>query len=167
MGVFFTADTHFYHKNAIKLMSRPFKDVEEMNNKLIENWNNKVGEDDSIYILGDFSFGNEQQTVDILKQLNGNKYLILGNHDNLQRKPEVFWKFVWVEYYHKLIINKQKIILFHYPIQEFDCKQHGAIHLYGHIHKNQINHIKNTYNVGVDVNNYEPISLNEILERIE
>jgi len=172
MNIFFTADLHFHHKNVILFESRPFKDIEEMNDTLVKNWNNRVSNKDDIYILGDFSFGNTEQTLELLNNLNGNKYLIKGNHDHVVKNKEVASKFVWIKDYHKLKTNNQKIILFHYPIQVFDSQHYGAIHLYGHVHSNKDNHhpmlnsIENSYNVGVDVNSYEPVSINEILEKL-
>lgn len=79
---YFIADTHFFHEKIIKMCNRPFDNVEEMNKKLIENWNKKVTDDDTVYILGDVSFkGSKENTISILKQLKGKKILIKGNHD--------------------------------------------------------------------------------------
>lgn len=169
MSIYFTSDDHFWHNNILKFESRPFTDIEEMNDTLVKNWNKKVNNKDDIYILGDFSFGNAEQTLELLNNLNGNKYLIKGNHDHIIKNKEVASRFVWIKDYHKLKIDNQKIILFHYPIQVFDCQHYGAIHLYGHVHSNKDNHhpmlnsIENAYNVGVDVNGYAPVSLEKII----
>jgi calcineurin-like phosphoesterase family protein len=75
--IYFTADTHFWHSNIIRICGRPFADVETMNNVLIENWNSRATDQDEIYILGDFVFkGKGREANDILKALNGKKYLI-------------------------------------------------------------------------------------------
>ena len=172
--VFFTSDTHFSHNNIIKYENRPFKDKDDMNKKLIENWNNTISKDDEVYVLGDFCFGTPDEVYNIAKQLNGKIHIILGNHDkgikqmNRDKQKEVF---EWVKDYYVLKHNKIKFVLFHYPIQVWDCRHHGVVHLYGHIHSNLGNHsmeydIKNSYNVGVDVNNFKPIELNEILKKI-
>ncbi len=80
--VFFISDLHFFHANIIKYESRPFKDVEEMNQVLINNWNSIVkSNDDKVFILGDLSLGNKDQIKLIIDQLNGYKILIFGNHD--------------------------------------------------------------------------------------
>ena len=83
--VFMTSDLqlHFSHNNILKYCpdSRPFSSIEEMDEKIVENWNNKVTEHDFVYILGDISFGKPSYTCEILKRLNGKKYLIMGNHD--------------------------------------------------------------------------------------
>lgn len=172
MSIFFTADTHFYHKNIlnIDLEHRPFNSIEEMNEVLIKNWNNKVTNKDETYILGDFSFGNKEQTINILNRLNGQKYLIKGNHDKVVKYQEVSNKFAWVKDYYE-IKKKQvgyRIILFHYPIQSWNGKHYGSLHFYGHVHSGSHRDMmieNNSYNVGVDVNNYEPISLEEVVSK--
>ena len=170
---FFTSDLHFGHTNILKYENRPFKNTDEMDKALIKNWNKVVDKNDEVYILGDFSFHrDEEKTLKILQQLNGRKYLICGNHDNsIFTSHRVRAQFVWLRPYYKLKVNGIDVVLFHYPIQVWDCRHHGAIHLYGHIHSNLGNHamqyeIPNSYNVGVDVNNYTPISFEEILEKL-
>ena len=99
MTVFFTADQHFNHSNIIKYCNRPFKDSEEQTEKLIEKWNSVVGNDDEVWVLGDFFFfyrlsninptmegfeiheKNVRDCTKILNRLNGSKNLIKGNHD--------------------------------------------------------------------------------------
>lgn len=81
MSIFFTADTHFGHKNVIQHCNRPFKDVEDMNNTFVKNWNSVITDDDTVYHLGDLSFYNMTKTVEILESLNGNIILIRSNHD--------------------------------------------------------------------------------------
>ena len=72
---------HFGHKNVIKFDNRPFNDVDEMDAELIRLWNSKVSADDHVYIIGDLCFRNGRQEQWYIKQLNGHKHLILGNHD--------------------------------------------------------------------------------------
>ena len=79
--IFFTADTHWGHRNIIKYCQRPFADVDEMNETLITNWNNSVGKDDIVFHLGDFAMGGSADWSRLLDRLNGRIYLILGNHD--------------------------------------------------------------------------------------
>ena len=85
--IYFTSDTHFQHTNIIKYCNRPFKDVDEMNERLINNWNSIVSNDDTIYHPGDFCLSNDKEIINIFKRLNDNKILICGNHD---RKPGKF-----------------------------------------------------------------------------
>ena len=81
MANLYIADLHLGHTNVIKIDNRPFANVEEMNQKLIENWNNKVHSDDQVFILGDFCCGKEDEWVYFLEQMKGVKTLIKGNHD--------------------------------------------------------------------------------------
>jgi calcineurin-like phosphoesterase family protein len=80
--IYFTADTHFNHSNIINHCGRPFNNVDQMNDKLIQNWNSCINNDDEIYVLGDFMFkGNGTEANNLLKRLNGIKYFIKGNHN--------------------------------------------------------------------------------------
>ena len=82
-NVWFTSDYHFCHTNVIKYDGRPFKDVEEMNESLIENWNHYIDTNDIVFYLGDLSFDRSgKQTQEIVKRLNGKIHYILGNHDD-------------------------------------------------------------------------------------
>jgi calcineurin-like phosphoesterase family protein len=167
MSIFFTSDTHFDHKNIMKYSKRPFSSVDEMNRVMIENWNRKVSNTDSIYFLGDLAFGDAHFANNVVNQLNGRKHFIRGNHDSvLNDKNFDRSQFEWIKDYYVLRHNDMKIVLFHYPIQEWDGMFHGSIHLYGHVHNNPFTGMKGSYNVGVDVNNYEPVSLEEILKKL-
>lgn len=166
--IYFISDTHFFHKNSIEHNNRPYKSVDEMNESLIKNWNNTVKENDEIYHLGDFSWKTSPSvTKELLSRLNGRKHLILGNHDN-EKMLEKLNMFETISNYKRLIIDGYRVILFHYPIADFDCMYHHSIHLYGHIHNNNsiMDYLDKTkyyaYNVGVDTNNYKPVSFNEI-----
>lgn len=166
---FYTSDSHFFHKNIIKYENRPFESVEEMNECLINKWNKKVKQNDEVYILGDFAFCSGTRANELLKQLNGLKYLIVGNHDSFINDA-LFDKslFVWIKDYAKINDFNKKVIMFHYPIQVWDCRHHDAVHLYGHIHSNPGNKamqydIVNSYNVGADVCNFEPKTLKELI----
>ncbi|MDR1220438.1 MAG: metallophosphoesterase, partial [Treponema sp.] len=120
--IFFTADTHFNHSNIINLCGRPFSNVIQMNESLIKNWNSCVNDNDEIYILGDFLFkGNGLEADNIIKRLNGKKYLVKGNHDKFIDDKNFNKKnFEWISDYYVLHYQKIKIVLFHYPIFEWD-----------------------------------------------
>jgi len=166
MNLYFSSDYHLFHKNIA--IHRGFNSIEEMNELIIDNHNKKVTKHDHIYFQGDFSFGKLEETLEVLNRLNGNKYLIIGNHDEKMLKHKEFVdKFGWVKDYYKLKYNGLKIILSHYPFYKWDCSHYGSLMFYGHIHETKLDiEIKNSYNVGVDVNNFEPVSLEEILEKI-
>jgi len=176
--IYFTADPHFNHSNIIKLCGRPFADVDKMNNVLIQNWNARVQTTDEIYILGDFMFkGDGVSANSLLQRLNGTKYLIRGNHDKFV-DDTAFDKenFAWIKDYHVLSYQKVKFVLFHFPIFEWDGYFGDAVHLYGHVHNSGNNYEqqrkfevlgKRAINVGVDVNGFLPVSIREIMKRLE
>jgi calcineurin-like phosphoesterase family protein len=170
MAIFYTGDQHYFYKNIIKYENRPYLSINEMNEDMIKRHNKKVAPTDDIYFLGDFAFASASQIENLLRRLNGRKFLIFGNHDKeILHNKNLQSYFVFCRHYHSLIDNGTPVILFHYPIQVWDRKHHGSIHLYGHIHTDKENHhplvkdIENAYNVGVDVRNFEPVSLKEIL----
>jgi len=176
--IYFTADTHFNHSFIIKSCARPFANITQMNNALIDNWNSCVKDDDDIYILGDLAFEEDGTVINnLVERLNGKKYLIKGNHDEfIDNKDFVTTNFVWIKDYYVLNYAKRKIVLFHYPIFEWECYYSDGIHLYGHVHncwnnKDEQARLKllgkRAINVGVDVNNYHPISIERILKMAE
>lgn len=166
---FFIADTHFCHKNSIEFNNRPFCSIEEMNKTLINNWNNVVKSEDEVFILGDFLVrGSGTDANEILRKLNGKKYLIKGNHDHYVDDKEFDSSlFEWIKSYYVFKEDNMKIILFHYPILEWEGYYKQSIHLYGHVHNNRSDYYRDllgsrAFNVGVDAIGYKPISLEEI-----
>ena len=166
-NVFVISDTHFWHKNIIEYENRPFKDLIDMEQKMVELWNNKVMPDDIIYILGDFSFGNIEKTENTLKKLNGHKILVLGNHDNVIKKNK-FDKFLFdvITNFVDTEIFGIGFLMCHYPLAVGDWSK---INLYGHIHSNKGNHRvdnlpENSYNCCADVNNYTPVNIKDIIK---
>lgn len=163
MNIFLTADLHFGHKNIIQYENRPYKDIEEMDNSLINIWNNQVDNDDLVYILGDFSWYNANKTSEILKKLKGRKILIIGNHDCNFLNKKNFDKNLFEEIhpYLELRYNKKDIIMCHYPIIDWNNKNHGSYHFYGHVHSMDNEDTQymtklrekgfNCYNVGIDI----------------
>jgi calcineurin-like phosphoesterase family protein len=170
--IYFTADTHFCHGSIIGSCWRPFKNIDEMNRAMIENWNS--------YILGDFLYhGNGKEANKILSKLKGRKYLIRGNHEKYLDDP-IFNvnAFEWVKDYFLLKLEGgRKIILFHYPIFQWDGSHHGSIHLYGHVHNSGTKYPDfgeklemlgpGAVNVGVDVNDFYPVSIKTVLDKVE
>ena len=168
---FYTADTHWDHANIIKLCNRPFKSIQEMQEVMINNWNARVGVSDDVYILGDFSFG---ATIfyEYATKLNGVKHFIVGNHDHeAYKKAQVMTsntKGIKNIFFHGDIWSVKddnvRVVLCHYPIYEWEGSFKGAIHFHGHCHGNIGKSFKtNAYDVGVDVWNFTPVTLKEIL----
>lgn len=169
--IFYIADTHFGHQNVIYHSKRPFKSVEEMDRALIDNWNSVVKDNDDVYILGDFCYKSGKPASEYIKQLNGNKYLILGNHDQAKTASITYDGMIWAKPYAEIKDGDHRVVLFHYPITEWNGFFHGSIHLYGHIHNNTQNeaykimsHIERSYNAGADIIGYTPKTLNEVIE---
>lgn len=169
--IFYTSDLHFSHSNIIQYCNRPFDSVEQMNDTLINNWNKVVKNEDSVYILGDITLSGSRMVYDIISQLKGNKILIKGNHDIRWIKDKRFPALELFEnsqaYDYLEIYDKgRKVILCHYPLMTWNKQYQGAYHLYGHIHNNEpLIQINNSFNVGVDVNNYTPVTLDELIEK--
>jgi calcineurin-like phosphoesterase family protein len=170
-NIFFVSDPHFFHQNVIKYCNRPFETVEEMNSTMIENWNKKVCPNDSIFLLGDVSFAKPEFTETILKQLNGNIYLVKGNHDwNLRTLGKYFcWEkdLVTIEVPDETIQGGYRpVVLCHYPLMTWDRMRYGSIQLFGHVHEKWEGNNRQM-NVGVDVNNFTPISYKEVLLKLK
>lgn len=135
MRVFFTSDTHFFHRAIIQYCKRPFQSPAEMNEAIVHIWNQQVSKTDRVYHLGDVSFGGASETFQLLAQLNGEICLITGNHDDaLIDNPYLCERFHFVKPYHEEKIHGQHIVLCHYPILQWNYAQRGSWHLYGHTH---------------------------------
>lgn len=165
MNIFFTGCTHFDHANIIRLANRPFTDVEEMNQTIVDRWNSVVGQRDITYHLGDFGYINKRQRADeLLGRLNGNKILIVGNHDE---KPVLGSK-GWMQVlpYHELKTDGHKLVMFHYPIEEWNGQFKGSIHVHAHTHhgdKSGRFPIENRVNVTVEAWNYTPAPIERVI----
>lgn len=136
--------------------------------ELIKRWNDTVRHDnDLVFILGDLSFRKGKETNEIIKRLRGRKVLVLGNHDDICIDKN-FDKSLFEEIvtYKEIIVNGRRIVMFHFPITSWRQKEHGSIHLYGHVHtdSHEVQNIRNSYNVGVDVNNFKPVCLENYLQ---
>lgn len=167
MRLFFTSDEHYEHHNIIKFCNRPFTDVDDMREGLIARHNEKVGPCDLTYHLGDMLWRtcSIDLTRDILKRLNGRHVYVLGNHEEAIKKVEVLFESVneVLQVYPKGFgydIN-QPIFLSHYAHRVWPDSHRGAYHLYGHTH-NLLPDFRLSHDVGVDANNYYPISLEEV-----
>ena len=131
---YITSDLHFFHKNILKFSPKRecFKDINHMNEVLIQEWNLKVSEQDTIYHLGDFSFAGREKTRSLLARLHGNKAFILGNHCyKLKGLYEEYGEvYDCLEIKHKDV----KVCLMHYPIAAWNGQGRGSVMLHGHCH---------------------------------
>lgn len=160
-NTWFTADLHFNHKNIIDLVSRPFNSLNKMHQVLIENWNSRVKPEDRIYIVGDLYWGKDsEQLRKILAKLNGEKFLILGNHDEIN-------PFKYVDLGIKQVSTWMEVgrfIMVHDPARSVENKD--RFHLCGHVH--DLFQVQgNVINVGVDVWNFKPISMSKVISIVE
>ena len=176
---YYISDLHFSHKNCLSYDNRPFNTIKEMNEALINNWNSVVTNEDTVYILGDMFWCNAEESIEILKRLNGKKRLIKGNHDRCHDNQ--FKKyFEKISDYAEINDNGRKVVLCHYPIPCFKNHFYNWYHLYGHVHNSfEWNMMENTkrqmkelynkpcemYNVGAMMTyiNYTPRTLDEII----
>ena len=181
-NIFFTSDTHFWHENILKFCNRPFSSIEEMNDTIINNWNSVVKENDIVFHLGDFCFCGSDKFKELIETLNGRIYLILGNHDWKTIKQWHATKFEGVYQQMSIKIDGRKIDLNHFP---FLCYagtyyrlEDAVWQLFGHVHSSDKNKngldnqrlsmlFPTQYDVGVDNNNYMPISFEEVKNIIE
>jgi calcineurin-like phosphoesterase family protein len=172
-NVFVTADTHFGHVNILKYENRSFylnvNNIEEHDQKLIDNWNKLVTNKDLVIILGDFSFYKAIKTMDILDHLNGDKLLIEGNHDCIYLENKIFdkTKFIGIYDYLEIKYKGQNICLMHYPISDFkhmNKTTNSYILIHGHIHSLPRAIPRHGFNAGVDVNQYKPIKIEQAIK---
>lgn len=164
--IFFTSDHHFGHANILKYESiaRPFSSVEEMDETMIERWNSVVkNRGDLVYILGDFSFHKADETLKILKRLNGKKVLICGNHDARIIKDDAIKKYFDknMHDYFELKLDNKFYILQHYPLITWNRCRYGAVQLFGHMHSSWAGN-NCQLNVGVDTNKLYPYNISDI-----
>jgi calcineurin-like phosphoesterase family protein len=153
MQYFFTSDLHFHHKRILEFCKNTrggCTSVSEMNEKIIANWNSQVSAGDIVYHLGDFCFGTEDETVDILTLLNGSKHFIIGNHDAVLRRPRVRALLADLKDYKEIKLRDTKICLFHFPMHEWHQCHRGSFHLFGHVHETYRKVRGKSLNVGLD-----------------
>lgn len=197
MATFFSADLHLMHKNILKYCSRVHNgaidrqqitelDVEMVAKKIVKDWNAVVNDNDIVYVLGDivpFASRTKLKFAEpLLESLKGHKHLILGNHDTesslfMEIAPKYFET---IQQYLELELTVEEgtfnFVLFHYPIEDWNGKDKGWIHLHGHNHSNYfqqnirdyyINQKGNRLEVGIDsqFNNIEFYPINYTAEQ--
>lgn len=185
------SDTHFGHARIIELSKRPFRNFEHMDQMLIENWNSIVGEDDTIFHLGDVALGSWDRWDSILTRLNGYKILVVGNHDRVfkggqRRQQERFaplyegWFDEVHDSYELTLEDGTEVNLSHFPYDgdshdedrysESRLKDEGKVLVHGHTHLDNVisRSKKNTIqiHVGVDAHNYTPVSEQQVIDYI-
>jgi calcineurin-like phosphoesterase family protein len=193
-NIFFTSDTHYNHKNICRGVSnwkdlngnvpinqtRDFQSLENMNDFIVNSINSKVGEDDILFHLGDWSFGGFENIEEFRSKIKcKNIHLILGNHDHhIERnKGDIQKLFSSVNQYLRVSISimlpyfhgNHDFILSHYPIASWHNMNDGVIHLHGHVHlpPHHKIHAGKAMDVGCDGNGMEPYDVLEIVSLLQ
>ena len=162
-----TSDHHFGHTNIIKYCKRPFVDANHMDGVLLRKWNERVASDDEVLHLGDFSFHVPYYSSDIYNKLNGNKSLVIGNHDVTSSRMHRIG-FTKVDCHKRVSGEHRWIYLCHDPYHYHHKHKAEDVELVlnGHVHEKwKVNKINGMWhiNVGVDVWDFYPVSLEEVL----
>lgn len=176
MSVWFASDTHFGHANIIRYCDRPYTSLAEMDDALVENWNQVVRPNDIVFHLGDFTLGGQEQANAYFARLNGRISVVPGGHDKgwlskdeYSSKPGHPVVILPPQATIKLQIpglsQSQIVVLSHYAMRVWDRSHYGSWHLYGHSRCNLPQHLK-SLEVGVDCWNYFPVSLEEVAEEM-
>ena len=164
--IFFIGDMHFMHRNIIKYCNRPFKDVADMTEKLIKNWNSIVGKNDIVYVVGDFALCGKQKIIEIGNRLNGHKRLILGNHDgaSIATYREAGFEFI---YNHSILLDDFYIIS-HIPMVGISVNAPFA-NIFAHVHDDPTykDCSCRSFCVSAERINYTPILFEDIKKSIE
>lgn len=160
---YFSADFHFGHSGIIKLARRPWNNVDEMDEGLIELHNQTVTDADIVYYIGDFAFKTPER---YLTRLKGKEHhLIMGNHDYRQNQTTLRRIFDSVQDVLYLRFEKQRFFLSHYAHRTWRNSIHGSYHLYGHSH-GSLPDYNRSMDVGVDAQNYRPVSIEEVVQKL-
>lgn len=174
--IYYISDTHLGDMRVFNKCSRPFTDLNEMEKAIVNNWNKKVGKEDTVYVLGDLAEDSYAHAIDVYAGLNGHKRLLVGNHDlKMLDKIEESNVFESIDFMTLIEDGGRKVCLCHYPVMDWMEFSRGGYHVYGHIHnktgKNdpaypQIKEYfkdKPAYNCGVDVTGFQPVTLDEMI----
>lgn len=192
-NIWFTSDLHFFHENIIKFCGRPYYSIEDMNESLIKNWNDTVGKDDKVFVLGDFVLRRgKTETTKIINQLNGDIYLVPGNHDKVEAyagcDKNRFHVCSDITYLRLRPENKDDerfkhseyiLVLSHFPQLCYShSEKNNAYNLFGHIHSRYNMpmsdygtplrlRIGKQFDVGTDRNNYAPVNIFDVMRQIK
>lgn len=162
--IFVVSDNHFDHKNIIRLTGRPFNNINEMNQDMIDNWNSIVPKDGIVINLGDFCWsGDYRRWLELLDKLNGEQIFILGNHDDRKVIEKIEDRFITVRERCEFRFGNFRVVGDHFPQREWGGSYHGVYSISGHIHEKDISDAKSTQlNICVERMDYRPISFLEM-----
>lgn len=168
--VWFTSDTHFCHNRDFIYSARGFNNISDHDQILMENWNSVVGVDDTVIHLGDVMLGDTDRGMDILKQLNGNIWIIRGNHDTdtrweLYSELDNVFCMGWSEMMH--YDKRLRFYVCHYPTLVNNMNDKPVWCLHGHTHSKEKFEQPGCYNVNIDAHNNYPVNVEDIVADIK
>lgn len=164
--IWFSSDWHLSHRAIIEYDNRPFKDIYEMDETIIDNYNSLVGDKDDFYFIGDLSFATPKVTDQYLSRLKGNLYFIAGNHDHKKGTIPLYKKHgVFLGNLEEIKVNNQYIVLCHYAMRIWNRSHYGSYQIYGHSHHN-LPDDPNSLSMDVGCNgwDYKPVEFEQIKE---
>lgn len=174
--IYYVSDHHFFHELSLKRSRQSYFDsMEMMNQEMIYRHNQKVKDEDHVFLLGDVVVCKEAELEECLREtvdhLKGHLHLIVGNHDYKYMEESSFLKRFETIDEAKLIKDRDRWIqLFHYPILRWYRKNKGAFHIYGHLHDEQkgketkwLRGEKYALNACVEINDFTPCTLEELI----
>ncbi len=167
--IWITSDLHFSHDKEFVWKARGYKDVDEMNAKQVEKFNSVVAPEDTVYICGDCMLNDNEKGIELLKQLNGKKHIILGNHDSNARKKLYEGIVESVSYAEMIKYKKIMFYLSHYPTITANPGEEKPIYnLHGHTHQKTIfGPYPNCIHIGVDSWDGYPVSMDRVIELVK
>lgn len=188
MTTWYTSDLHLGHANIVKFCDRPWDTVDQMNEGIVQRWNNVVAPDDEVYVLGDLALGKLDDSLAVAARLNGQKYLVPGNHDrcwygnkrvrirDVERYEEAGFQVLAEKTFHCMADGTFALLChFPYTLDERHGSKHAEHHpedngswlLHGHTHSERIlsDHPRQIH-VGMDAWDYTPVDEEWILELI-
>lgn len=172
--IWVTSDQHFFHDRPFIYEPRGFKTIWEMNEALFNRWNEVVGLNDTVYMLGDFMLMNDEEGIKLLKRLHGRIHMILGNHDTDTRQKlyESCWNVEEVALAARFNYKKYHFFATHYPCftgnLEKESLKKCTCNLYGHTHQqtNFFNDIPYMYHVGVNSHDGYPVCMEDVVTQM-
>lgn len=167
--IYYIADCHFGDEQVIQFSHRPFDNVSQMDSYMLKHWNRAVKDQDDVYIVGDLVH-RASDPGKYLAQLKGRLHLIIGNHDRcILEEKDLHHYFVDIRDYMVIRDGHHRIVLFHYPMLEWDGYYYGSWHVFGHIHNHpsltqeKIKDLPKALNCGADIVGFCPRTFDELV----
>ena len=164
MGNFYISDLHMFHDKMTEC--RCITSNDELHALIKHNWQKAVSDSDTVYVLGDLGMYHAEEIAEFINKLPGRKILLTGNHDRWNLKcRELRNCFEEIHNYMEIRDQERKVVLCHYPMEDWNGMMEGFFHVHGHVHKSrhQISVMDNRFNANVEYNAYTPVTLDELI----